>query len=73
MQTSHFLLFYAEKAKEIGEVCMQARGDFSSNEGEIMHYIAMRLDRNLRTIENITNVDSFLLTFRVLKYPLCRE
>ena len=27
-------------------------------EGEIMHYIAIRLDGNLRTIENIPNVDS---------------
>ena len=37
---------------------MQASRDFSSNEGEILHFIAIRLDGNLRTIENITNVDS---------------
>ena len=33
---------------------MQASRDFSSNKGKIMHYIAIRLDGNLRTIENIT-------------------
>ena len=37
---------------------MQASRDFSSNEGKIMHFIAIRLDGNLRAIENITNVDS---------------
>ena len=37
---------------------MQASKDLSSNEREIMHFIAIRLDGNLRTIENITNVDN---------------
>lgn len=46
---------------------MQASRDFSNNEGEIMHFIAIRQDGNLRTIENITNVDSFLLISHVLK------
>ena len=46
---------------------MQASRNFSSNEGETMHFIAIRLDENLRTMENITNVDSFLLTSHVLK------
>ena len=46
---------------------MQASRDFSSNEVEIVHFFAIRQDGNLRTIENITNVDSFLFISHVLK------
>ena len=61
LPTCRRLIFFCftRKAKEIGEVCMQVSRDFSSNEGKIMHcFIAIRLDANLRTIENIRNVDS---------------
>ena len=48
---------------------MQASKDFSSNEGKLMHCcIAIRLYGNLRTIENITNVDSSPAFYLVLVF-----